>query len=175
MFDFSDKYNLKINSVDNIIDLISNFDEIVCKDEFKVSELYFINKNIDISKIENFNDISDYAVIVNNNDKKFVKLYNKDVYQAKLDDVLIISELLLMYEYEILFSITRKIHKYLYKNIEFYIEYINNKTFVLTFKENVNITNMHVIIDLFKCYFKIDLDNNMNFNIKEQLFLELKK
>lgn len=175
MCDFSDKYNIKINSTDNIVNVLSNFDGIIYTDNFNISELYFIKKTIDITKIENFNDITDYAVITKEGDKKYIKIYNKEIYQTTLDDILLVSKLLLLFDYEVLFSNVRDIYKYSYNNIKFYVQFINNKTYVLSFDKNTSKEYITTIINLFKHSLNIDLDVKFYFDIKEQLFLELKK
>lgn len=167
---FSNKYNIKINTTDNIINLLSDFKGIKQKNKFNKSELYFVKNTINFNKEDRFNNISNYAIITKNDNKKEVKLYDKKFYQSSIDDILIASELLLLFDYEILFSIKKKIYKFKFNDINFYIQCINDKDYYLTFDDDTNENCINDIIYLFKYELKLNLDDRLYFDIVQNEF-----
>ena len=175
MCNFSNKYSIKIDTNDNIIDLLNNSTEITSKDIFDKSELYFIKNTVDISKKEKFSDISNYIVITVDKEDRYIKLCGNKSYKAPLDDILSVSELLLLFDYEIIFSIVRKLYQYNYNNINFYIQVLRDKTFVLTFDKYIHEEKINNVICFFKDKLNINLNKELYFNITEQEFFKLKK
>ena len=175
MCKFSNKYNIKINNTDNIINLLSNFEGIKQHNMLNKLELYFIENTIDIDKKSKFSDITNYAIIIMDDNKNEVQLYDKKIYKSSLDDILNASKLLLIFGYEVLFSIKKVIHKFKFNDINFYVQYINNRNYYLTFDNDTSENNINEIIDLFKYVLKLNLDNKLYFDIIQEEFEFSKK
>lgn len=170
MLSFSKKYNIKFNSTDNIFRILSNDKCIKIKDKFKKSELFFVKDTFNFNNTNNFKDIQNYIVISNERGKNQITLYDNQNYTASLNNVFAISKLLLLYGYEVVFSISTKIHEYSYKNIDFYIQYVNNKNYFLTFTDSLPTESVNTIIDLFKNKLNMNLDDKLYFDIIQEKF-----
>lgn len=167
---FSKKYNIKINNKNSIIEDLSFCADIKKEKESKVAKLYFVNKNINLNKISNFKDINDYAIITSDDLKKEVKLNNGNVYTASLTDILTASKLLYIFGYEVLFSIKKTIYKYSYNTIIFYIQYIEDYGYYLTFDENLDEESINIVINLLKTKLNFVFDSNIYYEIEDDAF-----
>ena len=175
MSEFSKKYNIKINNTDNIIDILSNVEEIKFINKYNISELYFANNSINLNDIYKFEDIYNYAVIVKQNDKKEIRLYDEKTYTASLTDILTASELMLFFDYKVLFLINKSIYEFKNKNFNFYIQYVNDKDYYLTFDKGIKEEFVNQIIGLFKDKLNVELDDKLYLDILQNEFDLLKK
>ena len=172
---FSKKYNIKINNTDNIIERLSNIDSSFKCDKEHKSEIYFVDKSVDVSNIDKFSELNNYVLITNDNKIKQVILFiDNKKYITNLDDLVTTSQILFIFNYKILLSLSYDIYKFRVENIYFYIICLSNGKQYLTFDECIIDKEAIYIIDLLQYKFEILLDNNLYYDIIEEKFNDLK-
>lgn len=172
MLELSKSYNIKLNeNLQTISEKLKKYEIENCGIR-KISELYFAKKGLEIKKIKKMSEIDEYLVIVSEDDKKEVRLYNENEYNASLENLAFGAELFYMLDYRILFGIKKRILSYKYNDILFYVQEVEDKNVFVSFSKEEPLENIMTVVNEISNVLNIDANNVKWENVEQIVFFD---
>ena len=117
-------------------------------------------------------EIDEYLVIVSEDDKKEVRLYNENEYNASLENLAFGAELFYMLDYRILFGIKKRILSYKYNDILFYVQEVEDKNVFVSFSKEEPLENIMTVVNEISNVLNIDANNVKWENVEQIVFFD---
>ncbi|MDD3304013.1 MAG: hypothetical protein PHP54_03760 [Clostridia bacterium] len=139
-----------------VLDTIENILKKLCKHKITLNhyhydiKVYMVKKECDITKINSFEDLKEYALVDDVNGDRNVTLYSDKKLTSKISNIDVMVEILNGLDYKELLYINQDIYDFTKNNLSFQIVDVRNQGVFLQFDATLNDTKKEQIINMFQ-------------------------